>query len=144
MTSSLSGSVGTATESNYCAANAFQDAFARHRRSLGLRATALGIGMVSEIGYLAEHPEIEALLLRRGLHPIKEDELMRTIDIALSNQDTTDMYSAVDHFATGHVLTGMEPQGLRKQRRQGFEGESVVLNDARCDVVAKTIYSTLR
>ncbi|EHA26972.1 hypothetical protein ASPNIDRAFT_35595 [Aspergillus niger ATCC 1015] len=30
MTSSISGTVGTATESNYCAANSFLDAFARH------------------------------------------------------------------------------------------------------------------
>ncbi|XP_044717410.1 KR domain-containing protein [Hirsutella rhossiliensis] len=35
MTSSLSGSCGTATESNYCAANGFLDAFTRWRRGQG-------------------------------------------------------------------------------------------------------------
>lgn len=39
MTSSVSGSVGTATESNYCSANYFLDVFARYRSSLGLPAT---------------------------------------------------------------------------------------------------------
>ena len=35
LTSSVSGSVGTATESNYCAANAFLGAFARYRHKQG-------------------------------------------------------------------------------------------------------------
>lgn len=35
--SSMSGSVGTATESNYCAANGFLDAFASWRRKLFMR-----------------------------------------------------------------------------------------------------------
>jgi hypothetical protein len=135
MTSSSSGSVGTATKSNYCAANAFLDAFARHRRSLGLKATALGIGAVSEVGYLHEHPDVQSMLLRKGLHPITENELLRIIDIALSNQDTTELRSGVDHFVEGHILTGMEPQGLRKQREQGFEGDNSVLHDPRCAVI---------
>ncbi|ERF76568.1 hypothetical protein EPUS_05841 [Endocarpon pusillum Z07020] len=91
MTSSVSGTAATATESNYFAANAFQDAFARYRRSLGLKATALGIGMVSEVGYLHEHPEIEALLLRKGLRPLTEQELLRIIDMTLANQNKTEL-----------------------------------------------------
>src|ERR1700754_4208317 len=67
MTSSISGSVGTATEANYCAANYFLDVFARYRRSLGLPANAIGLGMISEVGYLHENPDIEALLLRKGI-----------------------------------------------------------------------------
>ncbi|KAF4624248.1 hypothetical protein G7Y89_g13924 [Cudoniella acicularis] len=75
MASSISGSIGVATESNYCATNCFLDAFARYRHSMGLPGTSLGLGMISEVGYLHEHPEIEALLLRKGVHPLNEDEL---------------------------------------------------------------------
>ncbi|RYP08514.1 hypothetical protein DL764_001845 [Monosporascus ibericus] len=66
MTSSLSGSLGTATESNYCAANGFLDAFAHWRGAQGKPATSVGLGMISEVGYLHEKPETEALLLRKG------------------------------------------------------------------------------
>lgn len=67
MMSSIPGRVGTATKSNYCAANYFLDMFARYRRNLGLPATSLGLGMIFEVGYLHENPEIEAILLRKGI-----------------------------------------------------------------------------
>ncbi|MCJ1387150.1 hypothetical protein MMC17_010279, partial [Xylographa soralifera] len=74
--SSISGSVGTATEANYCLANNFLDMFARHRRANGLPAVALGLGIISEVGYLHDNPEIRALLKRKGIHAIDEDELV--------------------------------------------------------------------
>ena len=76
MTSSVSGSVGTATESNYCSANYFLDVFARYCRNLGIPAVSVGLGMISEVGYLHENPEIEALLLRKGIQAINEDEML--------------------------------------------------------------------
>jgi hypothetical protein len=76
MTSSVSGSVGTATEGNYCAANYFLDVFARFLKSKGLPGISVGLGMISEVDYLHENPEIEALLLRKGIQAINEDELL--------------------------------------------------------------------
>ncbi len=76
LTSSVSGTVDTATESNYCSANGFLDAFARWRRSRGQPCVSVGLGMISEVGYLHENLEIEALLLRRGIQPLNEDEFL--------------------------------------------------------------------
>ena len=141
MTSSVSGTAATATESNYCAANAFQDAFARYRRGLGLKATSIGIGMVSEVGYLHEHPEIEALLLRKGLRPLTEEELLRIIDIALTSPNKTDLHCGEAHFLEGHILTGLEPQGLQRLWQQGFEMDNHMLYDPRCGVLANSLSS---
>ncbi len=143
MTSSVSGTAATATESNYCAANAFQDAFARYRRSLGLKATALGIGMVSEVGYLHEHPEIEALLLRKGLRPLTEQELLRIIDMALANQNKTELQGGENHYIEGHILTGLESQGLQELWNQGFEMDNHMLYDPRCGVLANALSSAV-
>ncbi|KAF6518002.1 hypothetical protein HZS61_002080 [Fusarium oxysporum f. sp. conglutinans] len=66
-TSSISETVGTATESNYCSANGFLDAFARWRRSRGQACVSVGLGMISEVGNLHKNPEIEILLLRKGI-----------------------------------------------------------------------------
>lgn len=141
MTSSISGSIGIATESNYCAANSFLDSFARYRRSQGLPATSLGLGMISEVGFLHENPEIEALLLRKGVHSINEDELLQLVDIALSPEavDTSARNGGdfpADHFAEGHILTGLELLGLQKIRALGWERPTQVLDDPRTGIIA--------
>jgi acyl carrier protein len=134
MSSSVSGTVGTATESNYCAANYFLDAFARYRRRLGLPALSLGLGMISEVGYLHENPEIEALLLRKGIQAINEDELLQIFDIAMNSTKKDE--SLYDELANAHVLTGLEPHGLKELKKKGFEGTSPTLNDPRCSLLA--------
>jgi acyl carrier protein len=141
MTSSVSGSVGTATESNYCAANHFLDAFARYRHSLNLPATALGLGMISEVGYLHENPEIEALLLRKGIQAINEDELIQIVDLALSSQGKADGFGG-DWAASSHILTGLEPHGLKELRKKGFEGDHIVLSDPRANLLSSTLSSS--
>ena len=132
MTSSVAGNVGTATESNYTAANSFLDYFAKYRRMHGKPATSIGLGMISEVGYLHENPEIEGILLRKGIQPIKEDELLSIIDIALARADRL----APDET---HVLTGLETQGLKKLRRQGFEGTIPTLNNPRASILAASV-----
>ncbi|KAJ6260172.1 hypothetical protein Dda_4395 [Drechslerella dactyloides] len=86
LTSSVTGSLGAAAESSYTAANCFLDFFARHRRSIGLPATAVGLGMISEVGFLHENPDIENLLLHAGSY---------------------------DTGAAAHVLTGLEPLSMK-------------------------------
>ncbi|BCS03320.1 type I polyketide synthase [Aspergillus luchuensis] len=137
MTSSISGSVGTATESNYCAGNHFLDMFARYRRALGKPAVALGLGMISEVGYLHENPEIEALLLRKGIQAINEDEMIQVIDIALSETQTVP--HSYDERAHAHVLTGLEPFGLKELRKKGFEGTNPTLNDPRAILLSRAL-----
>ncbi|KAI0859729.1 KR-domain-containing protein [Xylaria cubensis] len=137
MTSSVSRSVGTATESNYCSASYFLDTFARYRQSLGLPATAIGLGMISGVGYLHENPEIEAMLLRKGIQAISEDEMLQIVDISLSTQRS----SACDYdvFFGSHVLTGLEAIGLKELKAKGFEGVSPVMGDPRASLLAASL-----
>jgi NADPH:quinone reductase-like Zn-dependent oxidoreductase len=53
MLSSISGIIGNAGQANYNAGNIFQDNLAHHRCSLGLKGTALDLGAVLDVGYLA-------------------------------------------------------------------------------------------
>lgn len=132
MTSSVAGAVGTATESNYTAANSFMDNFAKYRRSHGHPALSIGLGAISEVGYLHENPEIEAVLLRKGITPIKEEELLSIIDISLAREPKLAPGEA-------HVLTGLETQGMKKLRRMGFEGTIPTLNDPRAAILASSL-----
>lgn len=132
MTSSVAGSVGTATELNYTAANSFMDNFAKYRRKQNLPATSIGLDAIFEVGYLHENPEIEAILLRKGITPIKEDELLSIIDIVLSRPHRLEPSEA-------HVLTGLETQGMKKLRRMGFEGTIPTLNDPHVAILASSL-----
>nr|APX43996.1 polyketide synthase [Pestalotiopsis microspora] len=132
LTSSMSGSVGTATESNYCAANGFLDAFAHWRRSQGLPAVSVGLGMISEVGYLHENPEIEALLLRKGIQPLNEDEFLQVIDMSLSA-------ASLDESTEPHVLTGLEPFGFRRLMALGFDVDFEVVQDARMAILSAAV-----
>ena len=134
MKSSIAGSVGNPTESNYCAANSFLDAFARYRRSLGLPAPSIGLGAISEVGYLHEHPEIEETMLRRGVQPYTEDEMLCIIDIALSQEDRQ-----APHFTDAHVLTGFETQAMQKIIQRGFSVQNGVLNDPIAGLIARAL-----
>lgn len=138
LTSSVSGSVGTATESNYCSANGFLDAFARHRRSLGKPVCSLGLGMISEVGYLHENPEIEALLLRKGIQPLNEEEFLQVVDLALAGKPFA---NGLDHdpLAHSHILTGLEPHGIRELLKKGFDVNNGTMQDSRAILLAASL-----
>lgn len=136
LTSSVSGSVATATESNYCAANGFLDSWARWRRSQGKKATSVGLGMISEVGYLHENPEIESLLLRKGIQPLNEEEYLQVIDLALSSDGTLDPDGA-------HILTGLESQALHKLAEQGWDVSSGNVLDPRSGVLSASLISMM-
>ncbi|KAI0392744.1 reducing type I polyketide synthase 10 [Xylariaceae sp. FL0594] len=141
MTSSVSGSVGTATEANYCAGNYFLDVFARHLRTRDVPgAVSVGLGMISEVGYLHENPEIEAILLRKGIQAIDADEVLQIIDLALSSGGKRmGIEHAHDELAAAHLLTGLEATGIRELRKKGFEGNHPVLRDLRSGLLAKAL-----
>ncbi|KAI0147403.1 reducing type I polyketide synthase 10 [Xylariaceae sp. FL1272] len=140
MTSSVSGSVGTATEANYCAGNHFLDIFARHLRTEhGLPAVAIGFGMISEVGYLHDNPEIEALLVRKGIQAIDADELLQLTDLALSSSTKLSIAHAHDEQAAAHILTGMEPHGIKELRKKGFEGTQPAMEDIRARLLASAL-----
>ncbi|KAF4499910.1 polyketide synthase [Fusarium agapanthi] len=133
LTSSVSGTVGTATESNYCSANGFLDAFARWRRARGQACVSVGLGMISEVGYLHENPEIESLLLRKGIQPLNEDAFLQIVDLAL----TSEQDGRVDD---SHLLTGLESAAIRELSAQGFDVTSHgVLNEARSSILLASV-----
>ena len=77
--SSVASVIGHPLQGNYSAANAFLDALAWHRRALGLSAHTIGWGVMSEVGYVARHPEISQHLDRAGLVPMAPSEALATL-----------------------------------------------------------------
>jgi hypothetical protein len=57
MLSSMAGVIGNPGQANYSAAGTYQDALSKYRRSNGLASTTIDLGIVSDVGYIAENPE---------------------------------------------------------------------------------------
>ncbi|KAI0867673.1 putative polyketide synthase [Hypoxylon argillaceum] len=136
LTSSVNGTIGSATEANYCASNSFLDAFARWRREQGKRAISIGLGMISEVGYLHENPAVEQILLRKGIHPLTEHEFLQIIDLALTTDDQ-------DALEGAHLLTGLESLGFRTLKSQGFDVNRLQMLDPRSGILAQALETEL-
>ncbi|KAK2003339.1 beta-ketoacyl synthase domain-containing protein [Colletotrichum falcatum] len=82
MCSSISGVIGNRGQANYAAANAFQDALAYRRRSMGLRGCAVDLGIMRDVGVLAEKGAAGDLVKWERLLGIREatfHALMKTV-----------------------------------------------------------------
>jgi acyl carrier protein len=125
---------GAATESNYCAGNSFLDSFAAYRRSKGLRAMALGLGAIKQVGFLHEHSDIEQMLARRGVAAISEEDMLQLIDIALRISIQSDLSDASARKA--HILTGLESIGMQSIWDEGFKGsQEFIMSDKRVSIL---------
>lgn len=85
MLSSLAGVFGLASQTNYTAGGAFQDALARHRTAKGVPGVALDIGAVKEVGYVASNKAVYERLAKAGYRLLSEDEILLAIESAILN-----------------------------------------------------------
>ncbi|AOS64002.1 type I polyketide synthase [Actinoalloteichus hymeniacidonis] len=84
MFSSAAAALGAAGQSNYAAANAFIDAFAQHRKTHGLPATAVAWGFWEQRSGMTGH--LDATDVQRmsatGIVPLTSEEGMNLLDLA--------------------------------------------------------------
>ncbi|KAI0399293.1 hypothetical protein F4802DRAFT_610970 [Xylaria palmicola] len=86
MLASTSGIVGNKGQANYAAANTFLDAFASYRRSLGLRANTVDLGMIEDVGVLADST-LQSRFDTRLWTPINERMLRKILTYSILVQD---------------------------------------------------------
>lgn len=117
MLSSLIGTVGFASQSNYSAGGAFQDALARHRATLGLPGVSLDLGIVKSVGYLAEDNAAAAksveTLVRHGFMALSEDDVLAAIGSGITSPFSGDLALGVNTGPAGHG----EDSALARDRR---------------------------
>ncbi|KAL8941736.1 MAG: hypothetical protein Q9216_002064 [Gyalolechia sp. 2 TL-2023] len=112
--SSWTSVVGNPTQTNYLASNAFMDAFATYRRSLGMPATSLSLSQIMDVGVVSSTPKYQITLERYGLYGNSPDEFLEFCDTAISDCQIRGSLTDNTSVLGGHLLAGVEPKGLQK------------------------------
>ncbi|KAJ5307079.1 hypothetical protein N7508_006094 [Penicillium antarcticum] len=122
-TSSTSGILGTPGQANYAAGNSFLDSLCRHRVLRGQPGSSLVLPMVQNVGVVAENPEIEAALRRKGIYGIDETHLLEAIEAAVLTQSST--------HPADHLIVGLDPSKLSESLSSNDVTDSFWTEDAR-------------
>lgn len=89
MLSSFTAIFGNRTQGSYVAACAFQDALAHNLRARGLHAVALDLGIMRDVGYLAQNGSIGALKDWEQDFGLREYEMRALLHAAMAKQTPT-------------------------------------------------------
>ncbi len=94
--SSISSVIGNPGQGNYVAANAFLDALAHHRSSMGLPALTVNWGAIADVGYLVKNMDVEVHLKKMGIHPISPEQALKTLGALLMVKQTNITVAQID------------------------------------------------
>ncbi|MER6450597.1 type I polyketide synthase, partial [Streptomyces venezuelae] len=102
--SSMSGTIGSAGQANYAAANAYLDALAEQRQAAGLAATSLAWGPWAEGGMAADEA-LEARMRRDGVPPMSASAAIRALGQAVVGKDASLTVADVvwEQYLSGHT-----------------------------------------
>lgn len=95
--------------------------------------------MISEVGYLHENPQVEELLLRRGIQPLTQEEFLQVVDLSLSQTQNNSALHEQNHLSTPLVLTGLEPFGFLKLMDRGYDVDLEVVQDPRLALLSAAV-----
>lgn len=116
MLSSIAGIVGYASQSNYSAGGAFEDALAHWRVARSLPAVSIDLGVVKSLGYAAESAGAVSRMEKFGHIALDEEKVLAVLD------------SAILAPYTPQILVGINNG---PGRHWNVEGESQLGRDAR-------------
>ena len=118
MLSSISGVIGQKGQANYSAANVFLDAFATYRHSLGLVAHSIDLGVIEDVGYVAEQGGMQTHFDDKQWTGINESMLHKILSYSVFQQ--TDV---INKASAAQMITGIpvpQPPGSELGRDARF------------------------
>lgn len=101
MLSSVSGIVGQKGQANYAAANVFIDSFAAYRRSFGLVAHSVDLGVIDAVGVAAEKGGMERAFNPAHWPRIKETKLREILCTSIEEQQNTNHSQLITGLPSG-------------------------------------------
>ncbi|WAP54077.1 type I polyketide synthase [Streptomyces sp. S465] len=151
MFSSAAGVVGNAGQAGYAAANAFVDALAAHRRTLGLPALSLAWGLWAQASEMTGHMGRADLTRLRGMRPLSAERGLALLDAACRRESPLMVAVDLDPAGVGGgglpaVLRGLVVGRVRRRSAVGEVGVSGLVErlrglgaEARLDGVVEVV-----
>lgn len=102
MISSLTGIIGNASQSNYTAGGAFQDALAIHRVRRGLPGVSIDLSLVASMAYAAEHDGVAERLNRAGYRTLSEEDVLEAVERAVASPFQGQLLVGINTDAGSH------------------------------------------
>ena len=99
--SSISGVIGQKGQANYSAANAFLDAFASYRLGQGLPAHSVNLGVIEDVGYVAEQGGMQKHFDDRQWIGINEYVLHKILGLSILQQTAPINAASASQLITG-------------------------------------------
>ncbi|KAJ4422361.1 Type I Iterative PKS [Gnomoniopsis sp. IMI 355080] len=103
MLSSFTAVFGNRTQANYVAACAYQDALAHDLRTRGIHAVSLDLGIMRDVGYLAQHGATGALKDWEQGFGLRGHEMRALLHAAIANQTPTQPITGLPTAAAAEV-----------------------------------------
>ena len=133
--SSFTGIFGSRSQSNYAAGGAYQDALAHHRRAQGLKAVTVDLGIMRDVGVMAEQGAtdyLEEWTVPFGMREGELHVLMKKIIASEMKGEGKVPPQIINGLATGEAALAA---GVRRP---------FYFNDARFSILASSGASTLQ
>ncbi|MFL6594022.1 MAG: SDR family NAD(P)-dependent oxidoreductase [Chthoniobacterales bacterium] len=120
MFSSLSSLIGTPSQANYAAANAYLDALAHQRRAEGLHGLSINWGQISDVGVLADRPEMGRYIETLGIRALSSTDALAALaglitsgeaQVGVMNVDWEKLTRASSKFSTSPVFRDLVQAG---------------------------------
>ncbi|WP_143079012.1 type I polyketide synthase, partial [Streptomyces monashensis] len=134
--SSFAGTVGSAGQANYAAANALLDALAERRRSEGLPATSIAWGPWAG-GGMAADADVEGRQLRGGVGLLDPDQALDALAACAAGPSAVAFVADVDWSRFGPAFTAVRPSPLLSEVYRAPAGSEITVETVTTGLQAR-------
>lgn len=99
MFASTSGLMGQYGQANYAAANTFLDAFGQYRHSVGLAASVIDLGVMDDVGFVAESDNLVDYFKFLSANILTEEDMLEAVALAIARSSPSSEVKAAHTYS---------------------------------------------